>query len=96
MRDPESLKVEFRVTDFAASVPVEYVGILPDLFAEGQGVVAMGRLNADGRFVRIRCLPNTMRTICHRKWPKPWSGPQKAGIRPLMQKKPRNLPRTDY
>ncbi|MET4024924.1 cytochrome c-type biogenesis protein CcmE [Marinobacter sp. MBR-99] len=56
LRDPESLKVEFRVTDFAASVPVEYVGILPDLFAEGQGVVAMGRLNADGRFVADQVL----------------------------------------
>ena len=43
-RDPDSLKVEFKVTDFNASVPVQYTGILPDLFAEGQGVVAMGRL----------------------------------------------------
>ncbi|WP_273205043.1 cytochrome c maturation protein CcmE [Marinobacter subterrani] len=51
VRDPDSLKVQFRVTDFNASVPVEYTGILPDLFAEGQGVVAMGRLNSNGRFV---------------------------------------------
>lgn len=36
IRDPESLKVEFRVTDYAASVSMEYVGILPDLFAEGR------------------------------------------------------------
>ncbi len=50
VRDPESLEVEFRVTDFSASVPVVYVGILPDLFAEGQGVVAMGKLNGEGRF----------------------------------------------
>lgn len=55
-RDPKSLKVSFRVTDFTASVPVEYVGILPDLFAEGQGVVAMGRLNGDGRFVADQVL----------------------------------------
>ncbi len=55
-RDPESLKVEFLVTDFNASVPVEYVGILPDLFAEGQGIVAMGRLNNKGRFVADQVL----------------------------------------
>ncbi|MCG7199208.1 cytochrome c maturation protein CcmE [Marinobacter pelagius] len=56
VRDPESLKVVFRVTDFNASVPVEYVGILPDLFAEGQGVVAMGKINGRGRFVADQVL----------------------------------------
>ncbi len=56
MRDPDSLRVEFRVTDFNASVPVEYTGILPDLFAEGQGVVAMGKLNGEGRFVADQVL----------------------------------------
>jgi cytochrome c-type biogenesis protein CcmE len=55
-RDPESLKVEFRVTDYNESVPVEYVGILPDLFAEGQGVVAMGHMQPDGRFVADQVL----------------------------------------
>jgi len=55
-RDPESLKVEFKVTDFTSSVLVEYTGILPDLFAEGQGVVAMGRLDGDGRFVADQVL----------------------------------------
>ncbi|MDX1799887.1 MAG: cytochrome c maturation protein CcmE [Marinobacter sp.] len=50
-RDPDSLKVTFRVTDFHRSVSMEYTGILPDLFAEGQGVVAMGRLSANGQFV---------------------------------------------
>ncbi len=56
VRDPESLKVEFSVTDFTSSVPVEYVGILPDLFAEGQGVVAMGRLDKNGRFIADQVL----------------------------------------
>ena len=55
-RDPESLKVEFRVTDFTSSVLVEYTGILPDLFAEGQGVVAMGRMDGNGRFVADQVL----------------------------------------
>jgi cytochrome c-type biogenesis protein CcmE len=56
VRDPESLRVEFRVTDFTSSVLVEYTGILPDLFAEGQGVVAMGRLDGNGRFVADQVL----------------------------------------
>ncbi|WP_144822225.1 cytochrome c maturation protein CcmE [Marinobacter piscensis] len=56
IRDPDSLKVEFKVTDYSASVPVEYMGILPDLFAEGQGIVAMGRLGTDGRFVADQVL----------------------------------------
>ncbi|MGO1232541.1 MAG: cytochrome c maturation protein CcmE [Marinobacter sp.] len=55
-RDTDSLNVQFRVTDYSASVPVQYEGILPDLFAEGQGVVAMGRLNAEGLFVADQVL----------------------------------------
>jgi cytochrome c-type biogenesis protein CcmE len=42
--------VQFTVTDTAKSVPVAYVGILPDLFREGKGVVAQGRLETDGVF----------------------------------------------
>jgi cytochrome c-type biogenesis protein CcmE len=49
-RDASSLKVVFIITDFQAQVPVEYTGILPDLFAEGQGVVANGALDANGVF----------------------------------------------
>ncbi|MFO7528327.1 MAG: cytochrome c maturation protein CcmE [Marinobacter sp.] len=56
IRDPDSLKVVFRVTDFNSSVPVEYTGILPDLFAEGQGVVAMGKIDGQGRFVADQVL----------------------------------------
>lgn len=41
---------EFRVSDGVASVTVDYVGILPDLFREGQGVVALGTLRPDGSF----------------------------------------------
>jgi len=40
----------FTVTDTKASVPVSYTGVLPDLFREGQGVVAEGRLQPDGVF----------------------------------------------
>lgn len=45
------LTVHFVVTDFHKKIPVAYQGILPDLFAKGQGVIAQGKLNADGVFV---------------------------------------------
>lgn len=47
-RADDSLEVRFVVTDYQAEVDIVYVGILPDLFAEGQGIVASGRLDADG------------------------------------------------
>ena len=47
-RTGDSLDVEFVVTDFAKSVTIRYRGILPYLFREGQGIVALGKLNADG------------------------------------------------
>ena len=50
-REENSLAVQFDLTDNAQVVPVSYTGILPDLFREGQGIVAMGRLSPDGRFV---------------------------------------------
>ena len=50
-RPSEDLLVQFDLTDFAQQVTVEYTGILPDLFREGQGIVAMGRLNQRGIFV---------------------------------------------
>jgi cytochrome c-type biogenesis protein CcmE len=49
-RDPDGLTVRFTVTDTANSIPVVYKGILPDLFKEGRGCVAQGRMNADGAF----------------------------------------------
>jgi cytochrome c-type biogenesis protein CcmE len=47
-RSADSLDVTFVVTDFNKSVTITYRGILPDLFREGQGIVALGRLNGDG------------------------------------------------
>lgn len=49
-RDPDSLKVSFRISDVQSEVVVEYTGILPDLFVEGSGVVALGQLRKDGVF----------------------------------------------
>ncbi|MCQ4320932.1 cytochrome c maturation protein CcmE [Stutzerimonas stutzeri] len=50
-RSNDSLTVTFRVTDYAEAVTIQYRGILPDLFREGQGIVALGRVNADGILV---------------------------------------------
>ncbi|HLU62332.1 MAG TPA: cytochrome c maturation protein CcmE [Gammaproteobacteria bacterium] len=50
-REAGSLTVRFVLTDTQTTVPVEYTGILPDLFREGQGIVAHGRVNDDGLFV---------------------------------------------
>ena len=49
-RDPDGLTVRFTVTDTAASIPVVYKGILPDLFKEGRGCVAQGKISSDGVF----------------------------------------------
>ena len=50
VREKDALTVRFRVTDTAKTIPVVYTGILPDLFREGKGVVAQGRLEAGGTF----------------------------------------------
>ena len=52
----KELTVKFAVTDTANQVNVEYTGILPDLFDEGQGVIAQGRMNDNGVFVATEVL----------------------------------------
>jgi cytochrome c-type biogenesis protein CcmE len=52
----KELTVRFAVTDTANKVDVEYTGILPDLFDEGQGVIAQGRLGDNGVFVATEVL----------------------------------------
>ena len=49
-RLPDGVTVQFVVTDTAKKIPVQYKGILPDLFREGKGVIAQGRLETDGMF----------------------------------------------
>ena len=51
IRDQDSLNVRFTLTDYANKVTVAYEGILPDLFREGQGIIAKGKLGQDGIFV---------------------------------------------
>jgi len=55
-REPGSLEVRFTLTDFANNVGVSYTGVLPDLFREGQGVIARGAMRDDGVFVAAEVL----------------------------------------
>lgn len=55
-RDNQSLQVDFLVTDLKQDVPVRYVGVLPDLFREGKGVIAEGRMNGQGIFLASQVL----------------------------------------
>ena len=50
-REPGELEVRFVLTDTAHNVPVVYAGVLPDLFREGQGIIAHGTMNTNGDFV---------------------------------------------
>lgn len=52
----DGLEVRFDLTDNAQSVTVRYTGILPDLFREGQGIVARGSMAGDGRFEAVEVL----------------------------------------
>lgn len=56
VRQSDGVTIRFRLTDGTASVPVQFTGIVPDLFAEGQGAVADGRFEAGGLFVADRIL----------------------------------------
>ena len=55
-RSDGSLEIQFDLTDTANSVTVAYTGILPDLFREGQGIVAQGSLGTDGTFSATQVL----------------------------------------
>jgi len=53
---PDGVTIDFVVGDGKARVPVRFAGIVPDLFVEGSGVVAEGKLGRDGRFVADKLL----------------------------------------
>ncbi len=55
-RNKNNLEVYFEVTDTVKKVPVIYTGILPDLFREGQGIVAQGKVREDGVFIASEVL----------------------------------------
>lgn len=55
-RATENLQVTFQVTDYQHTLPIQYTGILPDLFREGQGIVAIGKMQANGTFLATQVL----------------------------------------
>ncbi|ADI28829.1 CcmE/CycJ protein [Methylotenera versatilis 301] len=55
-RQDDGLTVHFAITDTAKTVPVVYKGVLPDLFKEGKGVVAQGKVGPDGIFIASEVL----------------------------------------
>jgi cytochrome c-type biogenesis protein CcmE len=55
-RVADSLTVNFTLTDYEHEVPVQYTGILPALFREGQGIVAQGKLNETGTLIAAEVL----------------------------------------
>ncbi|SRR5579883_986451 len=56
VRDKQGLGIQFTVTDFKQEVQVRYVGVLPDLFREGKGMIADGNLNNQGTFIASQVL----------------------------------------
>ncbi|MFM6853099.1 MAG: cytochrome c maturation protein CcmE [Sphingopyxis sp.] len=56
VHDADGVTIRFVMTDGVANVPVQFTGIVPDLFAEGSGAVADGRFNAQGVFVADKIL----------------------------------------
>ena len=78
-REPQSLKVRFVVSDNEVQIPVEYEGLLPDLFRESREVVASGRLGAHGVFVAHEVLAKHEET---------YSPPQGGAKRPAWVKAP--------
>ncbi len=75
-RQPGSLQVSFVLTDFKHEVPVTYDRVLPDLFREGQGVIAHGHLDSHGLFVADDVLA---------KHDEKYMPPKIAGTAPLAQ-----------
>lgn len=55
-RATDSLKIKFDLTDYQNIITVQYEGILPDLFREGQGIVAIGKMQDDGQFMASEIL----------------------------------------
>ena len=90
-REPGGLTVNFVVTDLAQKLPVTYTGLLPDLFREGKGVVAQGKLGSDGVFHADQVLAkhdeNYMPPEAADALKKAQAGSMSAGVT-LQEKKP--------
>ena len=67
LKRKENLKINFVVEDGKNEIKVEYQGILPDLFREGQGVICEGKVLKITFFLHIKYLLSMMKIICHLK-----------------------------
>ena len=56
VREANSLLVDFVLTDYTSEIPVSFSGILPDLFKEGQGIIAIGKIQKDGTLLADKVL----------------------------------------
>jgi cytochrome c-type biogenesis protein CcmE len=95
-RQQDGLTVNFMVTDMAKTIPVTFTGILPDLFKEGKGVVAQGKLGPDGVFRAAEVLakhdenympPEAAEAL--RRAGKPVEGSLIAGQKPMVTQAPK-------
>ena len=87
-RQTDGLTVDFIVTDLAYHIPVTYQGILPDLFKEGKGVVAQGKLTANGRFVADQVLAKHDENYMPPEAAKALEDAQKSGLQTGKTLKP--------
>ena len=96
-RQPDGLTVTFDVTDTAKTIPVTYTGILPDLFKEGKGVVAQGKIGQDGIFRAAEVLakhdenympPEAAEAL--KRAGKPIDGAMFAGQKPVTTQAPKS------
>jgi cytochrome c-type biogenesis protein CcmE len=95
-RQQDGLTVNFMVTDMAKTIPVTFTGILPDLFKEGKGVVAQGKLGPDGVFRAAEVLakhdenympPEAAEAL--KRAGKPIEGSLIAGQKPMVTQAPK-------
>ena len=85
-REKDGVTVNFRITDTAKSVNVQYTGILADLFAENQGVVAQGKLNEQGIFVASEVLAKHDENYMPPEAAKALEDAHKAGVKKAHDK----------
>ncbi len=80
-KDQDKLIVKFRLTDFENSIDVEYRGVLPDLFREDSGAVAIGKIGADGVFAAQSILAKHDENYMPPEVAKSLKKPQPSGAR---------------
>jgi hypothetical protein len=89
-RQADGVTIAFVVTDTEKDITVNYKGILPDLFMEGKGVVAQGKLAPMAALPPAKCWPSMTKTTCRRKPPRQ-SATRTSGRRPTARQRRSHL-----